>query len=95
MKYSCRYKNNPSFPYNKLKTPKNLNCKTEKCEKKENLSDDKSSLFNSILSPIETFLGRKVEFEDILLLVIIYVVFTEKEKENNTLLLCLLFILLN
>ena len=94
MKYSCRYKNNPSFPYNNLKKPKNANIK-EKVEKKENFSDKESSLFNSILLPIESFLGRKVEFEDILLLIIIYIVFTEKEKENNTLLLCLLFVLLN
>ena len=87
MKYSCRYKNNPSFPYNQPKT--------DHKEKKENFSDKESSLFNTFLSPIEAFLGRKVEFEDILLLIIIYIVFTEKEKENNTLLLCLLFVLLN
>jgi hypothetical protein len=91
MKYSCRYKNNPSFPYNQPKT----SSKTDYKEKKENFSDKESSLFNSFLSPIEAFLGRKVEFEDILLLIIIYIVFTEKEKENNTLLLCLLFVLLN
>ena len=53
-----------------------------------------SSLLNSILSPIENILGRKIEFDDILLLGLIYIIFTEKNKENNTLLLCLLFILL-
>ena len=54
-----------------------------------------SSIIKSVLSPIENLLGRKIEFDDILLLGIIYVIFTEKNKENNTLLLCLLFILLS
>lgn len=89
MTYSCRYKNNPSFPYNK--SPHR-----QENEKKADVSSFLgSSFFSSVLSPIENIIGRKIEFEDILLLGIIYVIFTEKNKENNTLLLCLLFILLD
>lgn len=90
MKYSCKYKTNPFFPYDKKHSSKK--------EELNNSNADVSSFsgFNfldSILSPIENLIGRKIEFEDILLIGIIYVIFTEKNKENNTLLLCLLFIL--
>ena len=91
MKYSFKYKTNPSFPYNKeLSTTKDN-------KKRENpdVSSFSTSFLNSILSPIENFIGRKIEFEDLLIIGIIYVIFTEKNKENNTLLLCLLFILLS
>jgi len=88
MTYSCKYKHNPNFPYNKLKSS------SLKREKADVPSVSNSSFINSILSPIEKILGRKIEFDDLLLLAIIYVIFTEKNKENNTLLLCLLFILL-
>ena len=91
MTYSCKYKNNPSFPYNKISHNKKNDKKPEKPDV-SSISD--SSFLSSILSPIENFIGRKIEFDDILLLGIIYVIFTEKNKENNTLLLCLLFILL-
>lgn len=91
MKYSCRYKNNPTFPYNKTNSQKRAEKNSEKTDV-SNLSE--SSFVSSILAPIENFIGRKIEFDDILLLAIIYVIFTEKNKENNTLLLCLLFILL-
>ena len=91
MTYSCKYKNNPAFPYNKINT------RQENKKKSEN-SDVSSfsdlSFLSSFLSPIENIIGRKIAFDDILLLAIIYVIFTEKNKENNTLLLCLLFILL-
>ena len=92
MKYSCKYKNNPTFPYNKLKNT----YKTSKERPNSDVSSfSTSSIIKSVLSPIENLLGRKIEFDDILLLGIIYVIFTEKNKENNTLLLCLLFILLS
>ena len=91
MKYSCRYKNNPTFPYNKANSQK----RAEKNSEKTDVSYlSESSFISSILAPIENFIGRKIEFDDILLLAIICVIFTEKNKENNTLLLCLLFILL-
>jgi len=91
MTYSCRYKNNPAFPYNKV----NKKNKEEKNESKADVSSVlASSFFSSVLSPIENIIGRKIAFDDILLLALIYVIFTEKNKENNTLLLCLLFILL-
>lgn len=91
MVYSCKHKNNPTFPYNKQKTCVESIKKTENADAS---SVSASTFFSSILSPIENFIGRKIEFDDILLIAIIYVVFTEKNKENNTLLLCLLFILL-
>ena len=90
MTYSCRYKNNPYFPYSKQNTYQNK----KKAENSDASSFSVSSLLTSILSPIENILGRKIEFDDILLLGLIYMIFTEKNKENNTLLLCLLFILL-
>jgi len=91
MTYSCRYKTNPSFPYNKISSAS----ETKKRDEKADVSWlSNSSFFNSILSPLENIIGKKIEFDDILLVIIIYVIFTEKNKENNTLLLCLLFILL-
>jgi len=92
MKYSCKYKTNPSFPYNKEMPTKNT---PKKRENTDVSSFSTSSFLSSILSPVENFIGRKIEFEDLLLIGIIYVIFTEKNKENNTLLLCLLFILLS
>ena len=69
----------------------------EKSSKQKNSSTFLSKILPSLstaLEPIEKILGRKIEFDDILLVVLIYVIFTEKEGENNTLLCCLLFILL-
>ena len=93
MTYSCKYKNNPTFPYTKNSKSNNLH--TKRNEKKEIPSENESSLFNSVLSPIEKFLGRKIEIDDLILVAIIYVIFTEKDKDNNLLLLCLAFILLS
>ena len=92
MTYSCKYKTNPAFPYNKTNTQHRSEKKSENADV-SSLSD--MSFLSSFLSPLENILGRKINFDDILLLAIIYVIFTEKNKENNTLLLCLLFILLN
>ena len=92
MTYSCKYKNNPSFPYTKTTNHQTHN---KKAENPYVSSFSASSLLNSILSPIEDIIGRKIEFDDLLLLGIIYIIFSEKNKENNTLLLCLLFILIN
>jgi len=91
MTYSWRYKNNPSFPYKKTNFHRKATLNSENADVS---SFSGLSFLNSILSPIENFIGRKIDFDDILLLAIIYVIFTEKNKENNTLLLCLLFILL-
>ena len=91
MTYSCKYKNNPSFPYTKINASQESTKHSQKAD--VSLFSD-SSFFSSILSPIENIIGRKIEFDDILLLIVIYVIFTEKNKENNTLLLCLLFVLL-
>jgi len=91
MTYSYKYKQNPAFPYTKVySTNKNF----KKSENPDVSLFSINSFFSSFLSPIENFIGRKIEFDDILLIAIIYVIFTEKNKENNTLLLCLLFILL-
>lgn len=92
MTYSCRYKTNPYFPYIKPNTYKTYN---KKAENSDSSLFSASSLLTSLLSPIENIIGRKIEFDDILLVGLIYIIFTEKNKENNTLLLCLLFILLS
>lgn len=105
MNYSYNYRNNPSFPYNKRKISKKSNTfKEPEKEQKENITQNKkeqssfldSSFIQSILSPIEKLIGRKINFDDILLLALIYIIFTEKEENNDskTLLLCLLFILI-
>ncbi len=93
MTYSCKYKNNPTFPYTKINHLHTNHNKNH--TKKETPSENENSLFNSFLSPIEKFLGRKIEFDDLILVAIIYVIFTEKDKDNNLLLLCLFFILLS
>ncbi len=91
MTYSCKYKNNSTFPY---KSSKKIQT-SYKENKKENTSIFDDSLFSSFLSPIENFIGRKIKFDDILLIIIIFLIFSEKDKENNILLLCLIFILFN
>ncbi|MBP3284866.1 MAG: hypothetical protein J6M02_05145 [Clostridia bacterium] len=70
-------------------------------QEKNNRQDKKNAFFDktlrslsTVLEPIEKILGRKIEFDDILLVVLIYIIFTEKEGENNTLLCCLIFVLL-
>ena len=108
MTYSCRYRNNSSFPYSKrtiqnknaksskkTDSPPQENCYREKDEKKEQSSFLDSSFLRSFLDPIEKLIGRKICFDDILLIILIYILFTEKEEEsdNKTLLLCLAFIL--
>ena len=105
MTYSYNYRNNPSFPYNKRKiiekttinNTSNQNDEEKTKEvKKEPSSFLDSSFIHSFLSPIEKILGRKIEFDDILLVLLIYILFTEKnnENDNKTLLISLLFILL-
>lgn len=71
-----------------------------KNEKKQQ-TESKNDFFNktldsasAILEPIEKLLGRKIQFDDILLVVLIYIIFTEKDTDNNTLLLALVFVLL-
>lgn len=103
MNYSYNYRNNPSFPYNKRKISKKSNTSKEP-EKKEKTNSNKkelssfldSSFIQSLLTPIEKLIGRKISFDDILLLALIYILFTEKEEnnDNKTLILCLLFILI-
>ena len=90
MTYSYRYKSNPSFPYNKINSQEKI---TGNKQNTDVASLPGLSFLDSILSPIENIIGRKIEFDDFLLLIIIYVIFTEKNKENTSLLLCLLFIL--
>lgn len=103
MTYSHNYRNNPSFPYSKRKIAKKTISQTtftkteepKKEIKKERSSLLDSSFIHSFLSPVEKMLGRKIEFDDILLVILIYILFTEKDTENDnkTLILCLLFIL--
>lgn len=103
MTYTCRYKNNSIFPYSnkphKLKKGqpvKSTACNTSKDDffytKKGNSSF--AGIFDNFLAPIEKMIGRKINFDDIILIALIYLLYTEKDDENNTLLLCLIFILL-
>ena len=104
MNYSYNYRNNPSFPYSKRKITKKIITETIPPKKEENIKETKkeqssfldSSFIRSFLSPIEKILGRKIEFDDILLVLLIYILFTEKDNENDnkTLIIALLFILL-
>ena len=65
MKYSCKYKSKPSFPYNKDSVS------TKEATNSSNTDVSSVSDFNflsSLLYPIENLIGRKIEFEDILLI---------------------------
>ena len=41
------------------------------------------SILSSILSPIEKSIGRKINFDDLLLVALIYLLYTEKDNDNN------------
>ena len=81
MVYRCRYKKNDLFPY---KNKKKLNG----CTYKSN------TFFEKFFSPFENIVGRKIDFDDIILVFLIYLLYTEKDNDNTTLILCLLFILI-
>jgi len=68
--------------------------KNSRTEPKNALFEKAFQSFSTVLEPIEKLLGRKIQFDDILLVVLIYIIFTEKDSDNNTLLLSLIFILL-
>jgi len=68
--------------------------KNSRPDKRNAIFDKAFHSISTVLEPIEKILGRKIEFDDILIVVLIYIIFTEKDSENNTLLLCLLFVLL-
>lgn len=101
MNYKCSY-NNSTFPYNhrnKNKQPsynvseeKKIEFENEKNPPVENIF---SGILSSILSPLEKMIGRKINFDDLLLVALIYLLYTEKENDNNILLLCLIFLLFN
>jgi len=102
MTYKCRYKNNPIFPYSnkfhKLKKGqplKSTSCSTSDTSFSSHYKINKTGLFDKLLSPIEKFIGRKIDLDDIILVALIYLLYTEKDDENTTLLLCLIFILID
>ena len=74
MKYSCKYKTNPSFPYQKDSSSKKISPPKKPY---------KASYWESFFAPVEKIIGRKIEFDDILLIGIIYIIFTEKNKEKR------------
>jgi len=102
MNYRCHY-NNSTFPYNQSK--KNIKKEPQIMPSyNDNSYDDQkqtcssasnifSSILESILSPIEKSIGRKICFDDLILVALIYLLYTEKDNDNNVLLLCLLFLL--
>lgn len=85
---------------NTVKTQKNtepfkqIQQKNSRQESKNAFFDKAFDSLSTVLDPIEKLLGRKIQFDDILLVVLIYIIFTEKDNDNNTLLLALVFILL-
>lgn len=109
MTYNCKYRSNPSFPYQHTIKKHTYNKKSQEtfvsCNKSDEKEEKSKSFFDRVffdkafikklLSPVENFLGREVCFDDLLLVVLIYLLFTEKENEDKTLLICLFFILLD
>ena len=101
MTYKYRYKTNPIFPYqtntHKLKKRqplKNISHSTFEDNFHYKNTFNNFPLLNKILEPIEKMIGRKINFDDIILIALIYLLYSEKDNENNVLLLCLIFILL-
>ena len=102
MNYRCSY-NNSTFPYNqshKKNTQKpetTVFCVDNSVDnvKKGNppVSNVFSNILETLLSPIEKYIGRKINFDDLLLVALIYLLYTEKDNDDNILLLCLLFLL--
>lgn len=101
MNYKCSY-NNSTFPYNRMNNKKKESQSVDsstynsiESNEPENphVSNMFSNILNSILSPVENALGRKINFDDLLLVALIYLLYTEKDNDNNVLLLCLLFLL--
>lgn len=101
MNYKCSYKNS-TFPYNhskkcQKKEPENVDScvdnSFDKNKRNPSVSNIFSNILESILSPIEGAIGRKINFDDLLLVALIYLLYTEKDNDNNVLLLCLLFLL--
>lgn len=104
MNYKCSY-NNSTFPYNRANKNSNNpqksssvdysvdNFSSSKTAHQQHASNIFSSFLNNALSPIEKAIGRKINFDDLLLIALIYLLYTEKDNENNLLLLCLIFLL--
>jgi hypothetical protein len=102
MNYKCSYKNS-TFPYNQLHKNSTQNSeKSNFCVDKfvdnvqkinPTVSNIFSNILESILSPIEKAIGKKISFDDLILVALIYLLYTEKDNDNNVLLLCLLFLL--
>ena len=104
MNYRCSHKSS-TFPYNcsrktthQKENTQYVNSSLDKSEKSENCKNPSASnifanLLNNLLSPIEKAIGRKINFDDLLLIALIYLLYTEKDDDNNLLLLCLIFLL--
>ena len=102
MNYKCSF-NSSTFPYNQ--SDKKSTKKEEKIvsfvdnsinnmyDKNPHISNVFSNILESLLKPIEKYIGRKINFDDLLLVSLIYLLYTEKDNDNNVLLLCLLFLL--
>lgn len=102
MNYRCSF-NNSTFPYNqsqkRIKKETQIvdsfvdNSHDTKKQNKAYASNIFSNILESILSPVEKSIGRKICFDDLILVALIYLLYTEKDNDNNVLLLCLLFLL--
>jgi len=91
---TCPSAQNTEKLHKNVEPPKQKQQKNSRQESKNAFFDKALDSLSTVLEPIENFLGRKIQFDDILLVVLIYIIFTEKDNENNTLLLALIFILL-
>lgn len=102
MNYKCSYKNS-TFPYNQSHKNSTQNseesnfCVDKFVNNVQKINPAVSNIFSnileSILSPIEKAIGKKISFDDLILVALIYLLYTEKDNDNNVLLLCLLFLL--
>lgn len=102
MNYRCSY-NNSTFPYNHSHKKSTQEHKTsassvdnpvnDMYNKNPSASNVFSNILESLLNPLEKYIGRKINLDDLILVALIYLLYTEKDNDNNVLLLCLLFLL--
>jgi len=101
MNYKCSY-NNSTFPYNhshkkstqEHKTSASVDNSVNDMYNKNSIASNVfSNILESLLNPLEKYIGRKINLDDLILVALIYLLYTEKDNDNNVLLLCLIFLL--
>ena len=101
MTYTYHKKRNSPFPFgrrrkSKKKAPPSSNNKPiiEAPYRHKKSSPLFNGALDFIIKPIEQRIGRKIDFDDILLVALIILIMTNKEDDDLTLLICLGFILI-